>query len=346
MNRRPSRAAADIARSPDRSALQLAVAIIILATTVALGTVGYIVIESWSLGDALYMTVISITTTGFREVRDLSGAGRALTAIIIISGLASLAYVGGRVLQVAVEIYLYRRTRMDRRIGRLKNHVVLCGFGRMGRHIAVDLHEAGTPFVVIEQDPDAAAQLEADGYLYIIGSASSDTVLKQAGVDRATGLIAVVSTDAENVYTTLTAKSLSPKIRIVARALGDESESKLRTAGADRVVKPYEMVGRRIAQLVIRPGMIEFVDTIARSRSGEITMEEITVDESSALVNVTLRETPIRQDLNVIIVAIRKPNDELMYNPGPDARVEAGDRLVAIGKSEQIEKLGKLCGVA
>lgn len=307
---------------------------------------GYVVIEGWSLGDALYMTIISITTTGFREVQDLSGAGRALTAVIIISGLASLAYVGGRVLQVAVEIYLYRRARMDRSIGRLKNHVVLCGFGRMGRHVAADLQEAGTPFVVIEQDPDAASQLEADGCLYVIGSASSDTVLNKAGVDRAAGLIAVVSTDAENVYTTLTAKSLNPKIRIVARALGDESESKLRTAGADRVIKPYEMVGRRIAQLVIRPGMVEFVETIARSGSGEITMEEITVDASSALVKKTLRETPIRQELNVIIVAIRKTDGELMYNPGPDALVEAGDRLVAIGKSQQIEKLGTLCGVA
>lgn len=339
------RSARRVKHAADRSGLQLAIAVIILGVTVALGTVGYVLIEGWPVGDALYMTIISITTTGFREVRELSGPGRMLTGGIIVTGLASIAYVGGRVLQVAVEMYLFRRGRVDRKIDRLKSHVILCGFGRMGRHVAADLAEAGVPFVVIEHDPEMAGRLEEAGYLYLIGSASSDELLRKAGVERAKGLIAVVSTDAENVYTTLTAKSFNPKIRIVARALSDESEPKLRTAGADRVIKPYEMVGRRIAQLVIRPGMVEFVETIARSGAGEITMEEITVDHTSSLVNSTLRDTPIRQQLNVIIVAIRKPDQELLYNPGPDALVEAGDKLVAIGKAEQIEKLGRLCGV-
>lgn len=326
--------------------MQLAIAVVIFAATIAVGTLGYMYIEGWSFGDAVYMTVISITTTGFGEVRELSGAGRALTVGIIILGLASIAYVGGRVLQLAVELYLFRRGRMERRISRLKNHIILCGYGRMGRHVGEDLADAGIAFVVIEQDPQASSLLEEHGHLYVIGSSSSDETLKEAGVERARGLIAVVSTDAENVYTTLTAKALNPSVRIVARALSDESEPKLRTAGADRVIKPYEMVGRRIAQLVIRPGMVEFVETVARSGSGEITMEEITVDESSTLVDTTLRDTPIRQQLNVIIVAIRRSDGELLYNPGPDAQVAAGDRLVAIGKAEQIQKLGTLCGVA
>ena len=307
-------------RRTDRSAKQLGFALLVLFLTVSLGTVGYTVIEGWTVGDALYMTVISLTTTGFGEVRPLSPAGRALTVFVIVSGIASLAYVGGRILQLAVELYLLRRGRMDRQIQRLRNHVILCGYGRMGRHIASDLAEAKVPFIVLESDPESAPSLEEHGYLYIIGDASSDELLKAAGVERARGLIAVVSSDAENVYTTLTAKSINPEITIVARALTDESAPKLRTAGADRAIKPYELVGRRIAQLVIRPAMVEFVDTIARSNSGEITMEEITV-------------------------AIRRGTSELIYNPGPDEKVQIADRLVAIGRREQLSELSVLCGI-
>mgnify|MGYP006281153859 FL=1 len=329
----------------DRSAKQLGLAVLILILTVVIGTVGYVVIEGWSFSDAVYMTVISLTTTGFTEVRPLSDAGRGLTAFVIVSGIASLAYVGGRVLQLAIELYLIRRGRMDRQIQRLRGHVILCGFGRMGRHIASDLSEARVPFVVLESDPETAPELERLGYLHIIGDASSDPLLKEAGVEQARGLIAVVSSDAENVYTTLTAKAINPAITIVARALGDESEPKLRTAGADRVIKPYEMVGRRIAQLVIRPAMVEFVDTVARSNSGEITMEEITVSPDSRLVNVMLRDTDIRSRLNVIIVAIRRGEENLIYNPGPENAIEVGDRLVAIGRREQLAELSALCGI-
>ncbi len=329
----------------DRSARQLGLAILILLFTILVGTAGFVLIEGWSVGDAFYMTIISLTTTGFREVRPLSSAGRALTVFVIIAGLASLAYVGGRVLQLALELYLTGRRRMERQIQRLRDHVILCGFGRMGRHIANDLAEAGVPFVVIESDPQMDAALEDSGFLYIIGDASSDDVLRKAGVERAKGLIAVVSSDAESVYTTLTAKSFNPEITVVARAVSDESEPKLRIAGADRVIKPYELVGRRIAQLVIRPAMVEFVDTIARSTTGEITMEEITVTGESSLVGVALRDTTIRSRLNVIIVAIRREGQDLIYNPGPDAKVERADRLVAIGRREQLRELSRLCGV-
>jgi len=332
-------------RRTDRSAKQLGLAVLILFVTILVGTIGYMVIERWPVGDAVYMTVISLTTTGFGEVRPLSAPGRALTVFVIISGIASLAYVGGRLLQLAVELYLIRRGRMDRQIQRLRNHVILCGYGRMGRHIASDLTEARVPFIVLESDPEVVRLLEDNGCLYLIGDASSDELLKQAGVESARGLIAVVSTDAENVYTTLTAKSINPAITVVARALSDESEPKLRTAGADRVIKPYEMVGRRIAQLVIRPAMVEFVETIARSNTGEITMEEITVSASSSIVGVALRDTDIRSRLNVIVVAIRRGANDLMYNPGPDAKFQAGDRLVAIGRREHLAELSELCGI-
>lgn len=318
---------------------------LLLLVTVLIGTGGYVAIEGWSLSDAIYMTIISLTTTGFTEVHPLSPAGRGLTVFVIVSGIASLAYVGGRVLQLAVERYLHRRGRMERHIARLRNHVILCGYGRMGRHIAADLIEARVPFVVLESNPEVEPILSQLGAPYLIGDASADETLLHAGVERARGLIAVVSSDAENVYTTLTAKSLNPAITIVARALSDESEPKLRTAGAARVIKPYELVGRRIAQLVIRPAMIEFVDTIARSHGGEITMEEITVGHDSSLVGVALRDTDIRSRLNVIIVAIRRGDDDLVYNPGPDEHFRVGDRLVAIGRRDQLGQLSTLCGI-
>lgn len=329
----------------DRSAKQLVVALLILVFTVMVGTVGYVVIENWSFGDAIYMTVISLTTTGFGEVRDLSPAGRVLTAVVIIGGIATLAYTAGRVLQLAVEVYLLRRGRMDKKIARLKNHVILCGYGRMGQHIADDLNDAGVPFVVIERDNDAVPEMEEHGYLHLVGDASSDDLLKQAGVENARGLIAVVSSDAENVYTTLTAKSINPEISVVARALTDESEPKLKKAGADRVIKPYEMVGHRIAQLIIRPTMIEFVDTIARSGDAEITMEEITVTGGSSLEGVSLAATTIRRDLNVIVVAIRRAEGDLLYNPRPDTEILRGDKLIAIGNRDRLSDLGELCGI-
>jgi voltage-gated potassium channel len=332
-------------RRTDRSAKQASAAVGLVLLTVVMGTAGFVVIEGWPVGEAAYMTIISITTTGFGEVRPLSPAGRGLTVFIIVSGITSIAYAGGRVLQLAVELYLIRRGRMDRHIDRLHDHVILCGFGRMGRHVASDLTEAHIPFVVLDADPEIISELEDLGYLHIIGDASSDDVLKAAGVERARGLIAVVSSDAENVYTTLTAKSLNPEITIVARAVSDESEPKLRIAGADRVIKPYELVGRRIAQLVIRPAMVEFVDTIARSRTGEIMMEEITVSDDSTLVGKSLRDTSIRSELNVIIVAVRRGQQDLIYNPGPGTVLTGGDRLVAIGAREKLLELSRMCGI-
>ena len=212
----------------------------------------------------------------------------------------------------------------------------------MGRHVAADLDEAKIPFVIVERDPDLTSELEELGYNYLTGDASSDAILSLAGVERAKGLVAVLSTDAENVYTTLTARSLNGTVSVVARALTDESEPKLRTAGADRVIKPYELVGRRIAQLIIRPTMVEFVDTVASAGGAEITMEEMVVAAGSALAGARLGDTTIRRDLNVIVVAIRRA-DQLIYNPGADAVFEAEDRIIAIGRTEQLSGLIVLC---
>ncbi|MFP4484517.1 MAG: potassium channel family protein [Spirochaetota bacterium] len=327
-----------------RTMQQLLIAGLIVLFTMVFGTVGYIVIEGWTLSDAFYMTILSISTTGFREVNPLSEAGKILTIFVIIVGLVSLAYFGGRLVQTIIENYLLRRRRrMDAKLRRLKNHYIVCGFGRMGRNICQDLLEANVRFVVIEKDQAYTQQLEDAGYLYVLGDAASDEILMKAGIQQANGLIAVVSSDAENIYTTLSAKSLNPNIKVVARALQDESESKLKKAGADRVIKPYELVGHRMAQLVLRPGIEEFIDTVVRRGGKSIMMEEIAVEPASCLVGQSLRDSPIRKELNIIIVVIHRADGELIYNPSPDVRIEPRDRMIAIGDRVQLEQFAGLC---
>jgi voltage-gated potassium channel len=308
-----------------------------------LGTLGYILIEGWNFSDAFYMTILSISTTGFQEVHPLSESGQLLTVFIIIMGLGALAYFVGRLVQVVIENYLMRRRRMEAKLRRLKNHYIVCGFGRMGRNICEDLTEAGEKFVVIEQDQNRLPALDELGYLYVTGDAASDESLLKAGIQNANGLIAVVSSDAENIYTTLSAKSLNPNITVVARALQDESESKLKKAGADRVIKPYELVGHRMAQLVLRPGIEEFIDTVVRRGGKSIMMEEISVEQTSCLVGQSLRESPIRKELNIIIVVIHREDGELIYNPPSDVRIKAQDRMIAIGDRKQLERFASLC---
>ena len=337
----------DHLRSASRNTLspgrQLLIAGIILVGTIGLGTVGYMMIEGWDFRDAFYMTIISITTTGFGELYPLSETGRWLTMIIILVGLASIAYLGGRAIQALIERYLVRRRKMDRHIRRLKDHVIVCGFGRMGRQVCENLTDAGFPFVVVESDPELARDLSEREYLYLVGDASSDAILQEAGIGEARGLITVVSSDAQNVFITLTAKSLNSSIPVVTRSMDEGSEPKLRKAGADRVIQPYELVGRRIAQLVIRPATVEYIDQIAPSSGEEISIEEIQIGAGSPLSGKSLAESPIRTEWNIIVVAIRRDEGGLEYNPGPRSIIRSGDSVIAIGDRERLGQLSRLC---
>ncbi len=331
-----------MARSPSRTPLRTAVALLVF--TILLGTVGYVVLEGWNIGDAAWMTIISISTVGFGEIRPLSAGGRILTSIIIVSGLTSVAFAGGQAVQVIADRTSQRRVRTMRAISRMRDHTIVCGFGRMGREVCQNLADENHGFVVVERDPALEPELQELGYRYVIGDASEDAVLQDAGIDRARGLVAIVSSDAENVFATLTAKALNPQLTVVARAVAEMTEHKLRTAGADRVIKPYELVSRRISQLVVRPSIVEFVDTIARSGDRDITLEEIMVADGSQLVGKALRDSPIRSGLNIIVVAIRRSTGELAYNPGPDAAINSGDALIAIGPPQDLLQLTRMCG--
>ncbi len=314
----------------------------IFIAILAFGTIGYIVIEHWNFYDSFYMTILSISTTGFGEVHPLSNLGKLFTVIIIITGLTSIAYLGGRVAQALIETYIFRRRRMGLKLKLLKNHYIVCGYGRMGKYICKDLEQAKVPFVVIEKNRDVLEELAESNYLHIVGDSTSDDALISAGIKHARGLLAVVSSDAENVFTTLTAKDLNPDIYVVSRCLEEESMSKLKKAGADRVISTYEIVSHRMAHMLIHPGVAEFLDIVVGTGPTDLHLEELRIEETSSLSGKTLAESPIKKELNIIIVLIERADGLSIYNPASNEKIMVGDRLIAIGESANLKKFTEL----
>ena len=304
-------------------------AIVLLLLLMGLGTIGYMIIEGWNITDSLYMVIITITTTGFEEVHPLSGSGEIFTLFLVLASFITVFYIGGIGIHILIESKIFRRRRMEKKIEKLENHYVVCGYGRMGTHICEELSHAKVDFVVIENNPANHPKLDEIGFLYDTGDASHDTTLERVGVKKAKGLVAVLSNDAENVFTTLTAKFLNPKLFVVARAVEDETEPKLLKAGADRVVKPYELGGYRMASLLLRPGVADFIE-----------IEEIVVKKGSKMHQKSLAALPIRTEFNTIIVSIQ--NDEkgiFVYNPTGETIVDEGNKLIAIGEKNNLQRL-------
>ena len=322
---------------------QLRFGFFLLLVTMIIGTFGYSLMENWSILDSFYMTVITISTTGFREVKPLSETGRILTVFLIISGVVAIAYTGGRAAQIIIEAQVFRRRRMNKILESLENHYIVCGYGRMGKTICEGLKENNVFFVVVENDPKKIEQLEERNFLFINGDATHDDVLITAGIKRAKGFVAVLRTNAENVFATLSAKELNPEVFLVARAIDDGTESKLLKAGADRVVLPYDLGGNRMVQLLLRPRVIDFIDGVARNKDVDISLEEITVDPTSPLIGKSLADSPIRKDLNIIIVAIYRDDGKFIYNPKSSTTIEKEDKLIAVGEMKDLNKLTELC---
>lgn len=327
----------------DKTLDQMKVGLFYLLVVVIGGTASYMLVEDWDVFDSLYMTIITISTTGFAEVKPLSVYGRIVTMGILIMGIASIAYIGGRGAQLLIEKKFFRRRMMSKKIGEMKDHYIVCGYGRMGSAICEELVSAKAPFVVIENNTENIEKLEYQGYLYINGDGSSDEALLEAGIDRAKGLVAVLSNDAENVFTTLSAKVLNPNVYVVARAINEGSDSKLHKAGANKVVKPYEFGGLRMAKLLLRPGVIDFMDIATSDKHIDLSFEEVSISENSTLVGKTLMELPLRKEFNIIIVAIYKSDGKFTYNPKFDTKIEAGDRLIAVGEMLSFVRFNKIC---
>ncbi len=327
----------------DKTIRQIRFAVFLLLVIMGVGTLGYMLLEHWSLLDSFYMTIITISTTGFKEVKPLTPAGRLFTTLLIIAGVATIAYTGGRIVQFIIENQIFRRRRMSKKLDEVKDHFIVCGYGRMGKHVCEELKSAGQEFVIIEKNPQQIEQIIEEGFLFVAGDATQDEVLQKARIERARGLVAVLSTDAENVFITLSAKVLNPNIFIVARAVEEETATKLLRAGADRVVKPYEIGGTRIAQVLLRPGVVEFIDLVTRERGVDLNFEEIQVQPHSPLIGKTLMESPLRKELNIIIIAIFRKDGTFIYNPTSSTVVQEGDRLIAIGSAKALQQLNNLC---
>ncbi len=307
----------------------------------AAGTTGYAIIERVPVFDALYMTVITVSTIGFREVFPLSTAGRAFTMLLAVAGVGIMLYAVSVVAGIIVETDLRRMfglRREHRMIHRLSGHLVVCGAGRTGQAVAEILHGRRERFVVVERDAAGCRALEEAGILVVQGDATSEEVLRSAGIERASTMIACLADDAHNVYAILLARRLNPGLKIIARATEDGSEDPLRLAGADTVINPYRTGAMRIAYTALKPTVIDFLDASLPGTDSELELAEIRVGPHSELAGKTLAGANVRQRFGLIVVALRRQNTSL-FNPRPDIRIEPGDVLVALGPTQSVEKL-------
>jgi voltage-gated potassium channel len=318
----------------------LLIALAILAI-IMIGTAGYMIIERWSFPDAIYMAVITLSTVGFQEVHSLSTAGRFFTIFLILGGTGTMLYAVTAIVQYLLEGNLENmlgRRHMKAEIAKLKGHTILCGYGKVGKEVARVFANEQTPFVVIESDEKAYNKATDDGFLCLNTNASNDEALKEAGIMNAKSLVAALGSDADNLYVTLSAKSLKPDIFVVARVDNEESEAKLKRAGADRTMSPYGVGGRRLAMMTLKPLVVDFVDTTMDRQGHEFTLEDVKIIKGSSIDGITLKES-LRRISGAHILAIKKKSGHLITNPSLETILESGDELVLMGTRDQLKGL-------
>lgn len=317
----------------------------LLAIVAVAGILGYTLIEKWTLLDSVYMVVITIFTVGFQEVHPLSSVGRIFTIFIIVGGVGSAIYAAGQVMEIIVEGEMagYRRWKsMDKKIKEMKDHYIICGFGRVGHQVADVFESSRVPFVVIDQKKESLDELEARGVPVLTGDATDDAILMEAGIDYAKGLIACSDSDVANVYITLSARQLNTSLNIVARAGLKETEKKLTMAGANRVISPYFISGRRMAAMATRPVAIDFLDLVTHGGLVDFTLFQITIPAGSPLHGKSIAEADIRNTSGVLVLAVRKPDGSFDLRPKGTSKIEADDVLVVLGTQEQFSLLQKM----
>ncbi|MGZ8375149.1 MAG: potassium channel family protein [Nitrospira sp.] len=328
-------------RSPD-STWQLVLAVMAVMSVIVVGTVGYIVIEGWPVFDAFYMTVTTVTTVGYQEIHPLSPAGRVFTIVLIISGVGTLFYVLGNIARLLLEGELraiFGRYRTEGKMKTVKNHYIICGYGRMGKRICKELRAKPLPFVVIDKNPEVIAALQREGGMAVEGDATQDDVLIRAGIERAKGVVSVVNTDTENLYIVLTARGLNKSLYIVARAGDEGSEHKLMRAGANRVSSPYHIGGMQMAQAVIRPAVMDFLELATQSEHLDLQMEELTVEQGSRFDGRTPCDCGLDEDRGLVLIAVKRTSGHLEFNPGSKVLLAEGDKLIVLGQPESLKRL-------
>jgi len=322
-------------------------ALLLLLAVLLVGPLGFVLIEGWSLWDAVYMTLTTVTTVGYQEVHPLSRAGQVYNALLIIVGVSSVLYSFSLLMALVVEGELHDRweeRRRNRMLNDLTDHFILCGFGRIGSVVAEEFRRHRVPFVIVDSDADQMTDAIKAGYLAVVGDATSEDVLRRMGLDRARGLVAAVGTDAENVYIVLTAKLLRPDLFVVGRAETEEAQRKLARAGADRVISPYQLGARQIAQTALRPAVVDFVQLATSSENLELAMEQIKIEGASELSGRSIRQGSLRQRFGAIVVAVQRANGHMEFNPSPDTVMNAGDQLIALGRPDSLRELESAAG--
>jgi voltage-gated potassium channel len=293
------------------------------------------------------MTVITITTVGFGEIEPLSREGRLFTILLILSSVGVVAFVVVGLARVMIEgevRKIFGRRKLERKIGNLKNHYIICGHGKIGSYICRELAEKPLPFVAVERDPEITLKIEELSYYYVNGDATDEVTLRKAGIYSAKCLVATLESDADNLYITLTARELNPNLYILSRATDENAQRKLLTAGANRVVSPNLIGAHRMAMALLRPAVVDFMEIAMHRRSLELQLEEIKVHRVDRLSSTKLRDSGIRSDLDLIVVAIKKEAGKMIYNPSPEAEIEAGDTLITLGERKNLDKLESLVG--
>ena len=322
---------------------RLVVPLALLALLVASGTGGYMLVEGWSFEDGLYQTVTTLSTVGFREIHDLSRAGRYFTMALILGGVGGFLYTLTTIVALTVEwefgAYFGRR-RMERRIAGMEGHQIICGFGRVGRELAREFQARGVPFVVVDHNPNVAESLQQLGYDRVAGNATDDETLITAGVRRAVGLLAAADADTDNTYIVLSARALNPSIYIVARASTPSTEEKMLRAGADRVISPYGIAGRHMAVAALQPAVFDFMTTTFHSREGDLILAEVTATPASGLVNRSLVGV-FGDRRDVTVLALRRGDAELTPAPSQDEVLRAGDQVIVLGPPATLETLAR-----
>ena len=322
---------------------RLRIAIAMVVTIFVVGTIGYVVL-GLALLDAMYMTITTITTVGYREITgpDVTVPEKVFTMILIVVGVSTVLYTFTLTIQTVVEGQLREfvgRRRMDKKISQMKGHVIVCGWGRVGKAVATELHLAGREVVVVDIDEDRVRDISLPT---VAGDATEDAVLRAAGIERAFGLIAALEGDAENLFVTLSSRAARPDLFIVARARQDESVAKLQRAGADRVVNPQELGAARMASFVVQPNVAEFIDITMHERAMDFRMQELEIAEHSSLAGSTLREANLRQRAGVLVLALRGDDGTFNTNPDPDTVLHARNVIIAVGTVDALERLDEV----
>lgn len=326
---------------------RLFLAALVLSVVLLTGTVGYVLIEGWTPFEALYMTVITVGTVGFAEVNPLSDAGRAFTIGLILIGFGALVFALGTFVDFVVEGHLkelLEGRRMQSNIEKLSGHHIIAGIGRVGSVVARSLAEEGAPFVVIDKDPECVARAHDEGWFVVDGDASDEQTLMSAGIERARSLVTALDSDADNLFVTFTARSMNGDLFIVARSSHEESEAKLRRAGADRVLTPNVIGGRRMAGMVLHPDVSDYLDLITHSDGVEFRLQELEVAAGSAIAGTSIADASIRDKTGAYVLAVHSGGGEVNTNPSADTVIRAGDRLVVLGTSTQIDSLMRAIG--